>query len=289
MSMRGCVVVGAVWLILWSSAVAEPARSSKKKKSASPAATPQPTPKPPPEPEEKKSEATEPAKPERAPAASIEPEELAEFSVQPPRVQELFRAALALTKLNLTYAFGSDDPATGGMDCSGTIFRVLTDQGFAGVPRDSSGQYSWVRKNGRFFSVVSKTADGFEFDDLLPGDLLFWTGTYQTGRDVPISHVMLYLGREKKSGKRVMFGASDGRSYAGVQRWGVSVFDFKMPKFDPAKPEKRVDFVGYGRIPGLREKETTPAITSAPALEKPVAVVEESKTPRKKSVPKKSR
>jgi hypothetical protein len=49
-----------------------------------------------------------------------------------------------------------------------------------------------------------------------------------------------------------MFGASDGRSYAGIQRWGVSVFDFKMPKSDPNNPDKRVDFVGYAPIPGLR-------------------------------------
>jgi len=45
--------------------------------------------------------------------------------------------------------------------------------------------------------------------------LMFWTGTYETGRDIPVSHVMLYLGREKGSGKRIMFGASDGRSWLG--------------------------------------------------------------------------
>ena len=256
-----------------NSSLAEKARAPKKKTTTPAAAKPTPAPKPEPEPE-----VVEPAKVERAPAASIEPEELAEFPKLPHRVQELFRAALAFTRMNLTYTFGSDDPAKGGMDCSGTIFRALTDQGFADVPRDSSGQYSWVRKNGRFFAVVSKTADGFEFDDLLPGDLLFWTGTYETGRDVPISHVMLYLGREKKSGKRVMFGASDGRSYAGVQRWGVSVFDFKMPKSDPAKPEKRVDFVGYGRIPGLREVENVPVVAE-----------EKGSPPPKKSAAKKGR
>lgn len=191
-------------------------------------------------------------KPERAPSASLEPAELTEFSDQPARVQQLLAAALALTKQNLTYTFGSADPTRGGMDCSGTIYHVLRAQGFEEVPRDSSSQYVWTRKAGRFFPVVSAQADGEEFRDLQPGDLMFWTGTYQTGRDIPISHVMLYLGREKKTGKRVMFGASDGRSYAGVQRWGVSVFDFKMPKADPAQPEKRVGFVGYAPIPGLR-------------------------------------
>ena len=78
-----------------------------------------------------------------------------------------------------------------------------------------------------------------EFKELLPGDLMFWTGTYETGRDIPISHVMLYLGREKGRGKRIMFGASDGRSYNGIQRWGVSVFDFKMPQSLTTRPIRK--------------------------------------------------
>src|SRR4051812_37280310 len=44
-----------------------------------------------------------------APAATIEPEKLAEFSSQPARVQQLIAAALELTKLNLTYTYGSAD------------------------------------------------------------------------------------------------------------------------------------------------------------------------------------
>lgn len=203
----------------------------------------------------------------RAPAATIEASQLTEFATQPARVQQLITAALDLTKLNLTYTYGSADPSAGGMDCSGTIYYLFRTQGLRDVPRDSSSQYVWARKQGQFFAVVSTVADGFEFKDLQPGDLMFWSGTYNTGRDVPISHVMLYLGREKKSGNRVMFGSSDGRSYNGIQRWGVSVFDFKMPKADPANPEKRVDFVGYARIPGIREA----ALATAPAPVPPLA------------------
>lgn len=229
------------------------------------------------------------AKPERAPAATLEPGELVEFAAQPPKVQRLLTRALELTKSNLSYVFGSDDPAKGGMDCSGTIFHVLREEGLGEVPRDSAGQYGWVRKGGQFFAVVSRVEDGFEFKELLPGDLMFWTGTYETAREVPISHVMLYLGRERRTGKRVMFGASDGRSYAGVQRWGVSVFDFRMPKADPAKPERRVDFVGYGRIPGLRDAAETVASVPVPE-EKPVAPKGASgKAARGKSGSKKTR
>ena len=139
------------------------------------------------------------------------------------------------------------------MDCSGTIFHLLRGLGVTDVPRDSSGQYVWVRKADGFRAVVSKSAESFEFADLLPGDLMFWSRTYSVEREIPITHVMLYLGTEVRTKKRVIFGASDGRSYDGVQRWGVTVFDFKMPRPDPANPKKaKVDFVGYGRIPGSR-------------------------------------
>ncbi|MEP6668964.1 MAG: NlpC/P60 family protein [Chthoniobacter sp.] len=204
-----------------------------------------------------------------APAATIEVNELAEFSVQPARVQQLITAALDLAKQNLTYTYGSAEPSAGGMDCSGTIYYLFRSQGLKDVPRDSSGQYVWARKHGQFFAVVSTLADSFEFKDLQPGDLMFWSGTYNTGRDVPISHVMLYLGREKGTGKSVMFGSSDGRTYNGIQRWGVSVFDFKMPKADPAKPEKHVDFVGYAHIPGLRDSAVAAALTTTQPMSIP--------------------
>jgi len=89
---------------------------------------------------------------------------------------------------------------------------------------------------------------------LKPGDLLFWTGTYSIQRDPPITHAMIYLGREKKTGMRVMVGASDGRTYQSQQRFGVSVFDFKMPRADNGEIENgktRPRFVGYAHIPGL--------------------------------------
>lgn len=207
------------------------------------------------------------AKPEHAPNATVEPEQITEFAAQPPRIQQLIRDAIDLTRLNLTYTFGSSDPDNGGMDCSGTIYYLLHAHSFTDVPRDSSGQYLWARRGG-FFPVVSKSADSPEFKELLPGDLMFWTGTYENGRDIPISHVMMYLGREKGTGKRIVFGASDGRSYNGIQRWGVSVFDFKMPKADPANAEKaKVDFVGYSHIPGLRGAEPGPLLTETAAAD----------------------
>ena len=164
-----------------------------------------------------------------APMATIKPEALREFAAQPPPVQQLIGNALALTEQNLGYKYGSADPAAGGMDCSGFIFYVLNNAGYKDVPRDSSGQYVWVRKNSDFHAVLSRSGDSFELDELKPGDLMFWSGTYKIDRDIPITHVMIYLGKEKSTGKPVMVGATDGRSYDGIRRFGVSVFDFKMP------------------------------------------------------------
>ena len=192
-----------------------------------------------------------------APDASITSDELAEFDKQPTVVQKLLESALALTRDNLTYTYGSADPANGGMDCSGFVYYVLRENGFNDVPRDASGQYVWVRKAKTFQAVLSKHADSFELDDLRPGDLLFWTGTYASEKDPPITHTMIYLGMEKGTHKSVMVGSTDGRSYEGKSRWGVSVFDFKAnaspAQSDPAK-QTHAAFVGYARIPGLRDE-----------------------------------
>jgi peptidoglycan DL-endopeptidase CwlO len=195
-------------------------------------------------------------KPESAaPMATIKPEALREFAEQPPKVQQLIRNSLALTEQNLSYKYGSADPAAGGMDCSGFIYFVLSSAGYKDVPRDSAGQYSWVRKNSDFQAVLSRSEDSFELNDLKPGDLLFWSGTYKIDRDIPITHVMIYLGKEKATNKSVMVGATDGRSYDGIPRYGVSVFDFRMPSGKPNKddPGLTARFEGYASIPGLRE------------------------------------
>ena len=198
-------------------------------------------------------ETPEPAQGKKGwPNVSLSPDQIEGYENDPQKVRQILDAGLALTKENLGYTYGSADPANGGMDCSGFVYYVLKQNGFSDVPRDSSQQYVWVRKAGGFYAVVSRKEDSLEFDDLKPGDLLFWRGTYNIDRDPPITHTMIYLGREKRTNKRVMVGSSDGRTYDGKQRWGVSVFDFKMPA-PPKSGDAKISpvFVGYGRIPGL--------------------------------------
>jgi cell wall-associated NlpC family hydrolase len=138
------------------------------------------------------------------------------------------------------------------MDCSGFVYYVLTQAGLHDVPRGASGQYTWVRKAGKFRAVISRQLDGFELDELKPGNLLFWNDTYKMDRDPPVTHTMIYLGREKSMGNRVMVGSSDGRSYRGLQRWRVSVFDLKpVPASSSSLRDAAPRFIGYGSIPGL--------------------------------------
>jgi peptidoglycan DL-endopeptidase CwlO len=229
--------------------------SAKRKKKSSPTPEPSETPSPTETPSPSSTPTATPEKTKRgAPNATLLPEAISGFEKYPTKVQRLLTSALELTTRNLDYEYGSADPANGGMDCSGFVYFVLKQNGIDDVPRDSSEQYVWLRRAGKFEPVVSQKEDSFEFDNLKPGDLLFWTGTYSIQRDPPITHAMIYLGREKKTGMRVMVGASDGRTYQSQQRFGVSVFDFKMPRADKGEIENgktRPRFVGYAHIPGL--------------------------------------
>jgi cell wall-associated NlpC family hydrolase len=190
--------------------------------------------------------------------SSINSDELKEFSAQPERVKQLLESCLALTRRNLTYTYGSADPSNGGMDCSGFIYFSLRDAGFADTPRQANEQYVWVRKKSSFQAVLSKKSDSFEINDLRPGDLMFWTGTYDIDRDPPVTHTMIYLGTSKKTGQRLMVGSSDGRTYQGQKRNGVSVFDFHVATTAPKNANangstgRTPEFAGYGAIPGMR-------------------------------------
>ncbi len=203
-------------------------------------------------------ESTKPAN--DGPIATLATSDLKDFSSQSPAVQRLIADGLALTTQNLGYKYGSSDPANGGMDCSGTVYYLLTHEGLKDVPRDSAGMYRWVWTESSFCAVVSLKEDTFELKKMRPGDLLFWTGTYKIDRDPPVTHVMIYLGIESRTGRRVMLGASEGRTYDGKSRYGVSVFDFKLPRTDAtsdiapqpqAATPSTTRFIGYGPVPGL--------------------------------------
>jgi cell wall-associated NlpC family hydrolase len=223
-----------------------PTPSPSPDESASPSATPSATP------DVSESPKASPSPKKKGAPATISSSEIADYEKYPEHIRNVTDVALELTTRNLEYKYGSADPSSGGMDCSGFVFYVLTQNGVRDVPRDSSQQYIWVRKAGTFRAVNSRQDDTFELEELVPGDLLFWTGTYSIERDPPITHAMIYLGRKKATNQRIMVGASDGRTYEGESRYGVSVFDFKVSRTKKTD-EGRLSpsFIGYGHVPGL--------------------------------------
>jgi peptidoglycan DL-endopeptidase CwlO len=222
-----------------------PTPSGTETPTPSASATPQSTETPPPTPR--------PGVKKKGAPVSIAAHEIVGYENYPSEVRKVIDLSLDLASRGLDYKYGSADPANGGMDCSGFVYYVLTSVGVRNVPRDSSEQYAWLRKAGKFEAVISRKEDSFELGALVPGDLLFWTGTYHIERDPPITHAMIYLGREKATDRRIMIGASDGRTYRGESRYGVSVFDFNISR-PTVTNEGRLSptFVGYGHIPGLR-------------------------------------
>ena len=112
------------------------------------------------------------------------------------------------------------------------------------ILRSQDEIYQWAYEKGDFYAVNGHQINSFEFSNMKPGDLLFWSGTYPVKRDPAITHVMMYLGRDKNN-RPLMFGASSQRR-SGVMQSGVGVFDFSLPS---AKSKAR--FLGYACIPHL--------------------------------------
>jgi cell wall-associated NlpC family hydrolase len=193
-----------------------------------------------------------PVKPAYGRPALVTVEDLADFDGLAADRKKLIEIAIATARDSpwLPYAYGKADPAQGGFDCSGAMYYVMTQAGLK-APRSSAAQYAWLLDEKRMQVVA---ADATDFDDaslkaLQPGDLLFWsTGEVVAGvKALSITHVALYLGREKKDGLRIMINATDGRSYRGVKANGYGVYDFRVPAKDA-----RSRLVGYGTPPGVR-------------------------------------
>lgn len=184
--------------------------------------------------------------------STLSESELRDFDKNPEPVRQVILKALALTRMGLTYTFASHDPARGGMDCSGTIYHLLHSQAITEAPRQSDQLCQWVMDKGTYHPAShARSLEDEVFGKMAPGDLLFWSGTYAaTKRALPITHVMLFLGYRKSDGKPVIFGASDGRSYEGQRRRGVSVFDLRLPKLGG-----EASFHGFGAVPGLVKEE----------------------------------
>lgn len=107
--------------------------------------------------------------------------------------EEQFAALLAEAEkyLGFPYVWGGSSPET-SFDCSGYVSYVLGASGTKEVGRQTAqGLY-------RLSEPVPR-------EELSPGDLVFFTGTYSTAS--PVSHVGIYVGEGRMihAGERVCF------------------------------------------------------------------------------------
>ena len=85
----------------------------------------------------------------------------------------------AMQYLGYAYTYGGSSPDT-GFDCSGFVYYVLNHTGHKTSARSSLELY-------RASTKITK-------DELLPGDLVFFTGTYGNAE---VSHVGMYIGEDR--------------------------------------------------------------------------------------------
>lgn len=101
------------------------------------------------------------------------------------------------------------------MDCSNTARWLYREVRGLQIPRTASDQYEWLRRRGHLW----RTRDERTLRKRLrPGDLLFWEHTYRPKRKPPVTHVMVYLGRDARG--RLMMAGSQTSS-------GPDVYQFK--------------------------------------------------------------
>lgn len=126
------------------------------------------------------------------------------------------------------------------MDCSNAAKYLVGRSRGISLPRTASAQYEFVRRHGRLkragglFGGVPDEA--WWTKRLRPGDLLFWEHTYKPKRKPPITHVMVYLGRDER-GTPLMAGAQSSR--------GTGIYQLRP----------RVPYGGHGGFLGLFKKK----------------------------------
>lgn len=111
---------------------------------------------------------------------------------------------------------GSSSSESWVMDCSNTARWLYLAAAGHGLPRTASDQYETLRAKHRVWRV--NASDTSWRARLRPGDLLFWENTYKPKRKPPVTHVMVYLGRNPDGSMR-MAGSQGSR--------GVDIYKFR--------------------------------------------------------------
>jgi hypothetical protein len=160
--------------------------------------------------------------------------------------EDVLGVADKLVQQHLTYLYGSENLARGGLDCSGFVQIVFREAGGVDLPNEADKQLAFLREHGEVWDSTS----GWTVATLQPGDLIFFAGPYELPRSSLISHVMIYCGHN------IMVGAQGhGRRIDGLIS-GVGYYPFPIREPKGIWGESGERFVGnrrvfaYGRLKG---------------------------------------
>ncbi|MCR4908103.1 MAG: C40 family peptidase, partial [Lachnospiraceae bacterium] len=107
------------------------------------------------------------------------------------------------------YVWGGSRPSE-GFDCSGFVCYVLKNSGYADISRTNA-------------QGIYNSCQHISPSEAQPGDIIFFTGTYNSGN--PVSHVGIYCGTDK------MIHAGDPIKYSSINT-----------------PYWQEHFYGFGRV-----------------------------------------
>ena len=143
------------------------------------------------------------------------------------------------------------------MDCSNTSRYLYQRVANKDIGRTASDQYYFLKEQDRAWDVPLGE-NGFADEKFLEknlqiGDLLFWEHTYRPKRTPPITHVMIFLGKDEE-GKWIMAGSQTGN---GILRprgdGGPDLYYFRPDQYSGGYKNffglwvKRGRFVAFGR------------------------------------------
>jgi LysM repeat protein len=191
--------------------------------------------------------------PAPAPVATPPPSEKPTTESSPPLRDRFLTEVKRLAEKRIGYNekwHPPGEPARWVMDCSNTTRWLYRRVAAIELARTASSQYyelqqqnrAWLapRNNGQTLSAAALARY------LRVGDLLFWEHTYKPQRTPPITHVMIYLGRDPK-GRLLMAGSQTSSGLYNPEGSGPDVY-----YFDPQGPRGgyRTGLFGMSHVEG---------------------------------------
>lgn len=154
------------------------------------------------------------------------------------RAEDPLAVADRMVQAHLRYVYGSEDPESGGIDCSGFTRLVFLQAAGIDLPDQADRQLQFCREHGRVWDATSHWTAA----DLQPGDLVFFAGPKAIPRLSNISHVMIYCGHGSIVGSQGKGHRIDGE----IGGAGYYHFHVRPPQGLPGEPGDR--FVGHRRV-----------------------------------------